>query len=194
MNSRIFVSVGKTFNARQERFVSAVERRLITYGLDPQRVGRNVFANKQPLRFIRELMDRCDGTVVIALERFYVKQGLEMRGSDKAKPLDRQKLPTVWNQIEAAMAYTLRHPLLIITEEDIRRDGLLEANYDWYILHVKPEPEALDAQEVDGQIREWAERVKRRRWNRLVRRGMALYFLFALAICVALGFTRYFHL
>ena len=192
MNSRIFVSVGKTFNARQERFVSAVEHRLITYGLNPQRVGRNVFANKQPLRFIRELMDRCDGTVVIALERFYVKQGLEMRGSDKAKPLDRQKLPTVWNQIEAAMAYTLRHPLLIITEEDIRRDGLLEANYDWYILHVKPEPEALDAQEVDGQIREWAERVKRRRWNRLVR--MALYFLFALAICVALGFTRYFHL
>ncbi len=160
MNSvDIFVSVGGTCTDEQELFVSTVEDRLRSEGLVPHTVGRNTFSSDAPLKTVTKLMEKCSGTVVIALERMYFTEGLDKRGGKEENLLKNIKLSTPWNQIEAAIAYTHGHPLVVIVEEGLKNDGLLERGYDWYVQIVKPEPAALNTLEFNGVLADWKSKV-----------------------------------
>lgn len=91
----VFVSVGGTATEQQETFVRAVEDRLRSEGLVPHTVGRNTFSADTPLKTITDLLSRCSGTVVIALERSYFASGIEKRGGPK----------------ETACRYQAAHPM-----------------------------------------------------------------------------------
>lgn len=151
----VFVSVGGTATDQQEAFVRAVEDRLRSEGLVPHTVGRNTFSSDAPLRTVVELLDRCSGTVVIALERMYFESGLEKRGGPKQSPLLDVRLPTPWNQIEAAMAYSRGHPLLVIVESGLKTEGLLERGNDWYVQWVNLDAAALSTTEFNGVLASW---------------------------------------
>ncbi len=158
----VFVSVGGTATEQQEAFIRAVEDRLRSEGLIPHTVGRNTFSADAPLRTVTELLDRCSGTVVIALERMYFPKGAEKRNGPKETTLVDVKLPTPWNQIEAAMAYSRGHPLMVIVEQGIRSEGLLERGYDWYVQTVKPDPAALNTTEFNGVLSSWKQKLTQR--------------------------------
>ena len=79
----VFMSVGGTISDKQESFVQAVEDRLRAEGLVPHTVGRNAFSIDSPLKTVTELMDKCVGCLVIALERSYFPSGMEKRGGPK---------------------------------------------------------------------------------------------------------------
>ncbi len=70
--------------------------------------------------------------------------------------------PTVWNQIEAAMAYTRGLPLLIIMEKGLQSEGLLERGYDWYVQWVEPTASALTTLEFNGVLSSWKQKVAQR--------------------------------
>jgi hypothetical protein len=135
MNEKnVFVSVGGTFTDEQEAFVRAVEDRLRSEGLIPYTIGRNAFSADAPLKAVSQLLDKCSGIVVIALERMYFQNGLEKRGGgSKELLLTNIKIATPWNHIEAAMAYSRGYPLMVIVEEGVKSEGLLENGYDWYV-------------------------------------------------------------
>ncbi|MGH7598916.1 MAG: hypothetical protein ACREOI_21385 [bacterium] len=156
----IFMSVGKTSTPEQEKFVSTIQQHFVDNGLAPRAVGRTAFTSIQPLKFITELMTECSGTVIIAFERIHIQQGKERRGSDAEKSLQNVNLPTVWNQIEAAMAYVLGHPLLVIVEHGLRSEGLLETGYDWYVQWVNLDTATLTSRELAGVIADWKKRVE----------------------------------
>jgi len=155
----IFVSVGGTATDAQEAFVRAVEDRLRSEGLVPHTVGRNTFSADAPLKAITELLDKCSGTVVIALERTYFAAGIEKRGGAKETALADIKLPTPWNQIEAAMAYSRNHPLLVIVESGLKSEGLLERGNDWYVQWVTLEAAALSTTEFNGVLASWKQKM-----------------------------------
>ena len=155
----VFVSVGGTATDKQEAFVRAVEDRLRSEGLIPHTVGRNTFSADSPLKTVTELMEKCSGTVVIALERMYFAEGLDKRGGEKERPLSEIKLPTPWNQIEATMAYAHGHPLMVIVEEGIKNEGLLERGYDWYVQSVQPERSSLNSLEFNGVLASWKTKI-----------------------------------
>jgi hypothetical protein len=134
----IFVSVGATANEEQEAFVRAVEDRLRSVGLTPHTVGRNTFSAGAPLKAVTELLDTCDGAVVIALERSFFPSGVDKRGGPHESQLSNIKLPTPWNHIEAAMAYSRRLPLMVVVQSDLKNEGLLEHGYDWYVQRLTP--------------------------------------------------------
>lgn len=159
MEKRVFLSVGRTSTKEQEEFVKAVEDFLRNHDLIPQTVGRTYFSSTQPLKAVDDLLRQCCGTVIIALERVFIKSGTEKRGSPDEKVLENTTLPTVWNQIEAAMAYALGHPLLVIVENGLRSEGLLERGYDWFVNWVNVGPEALAAREFQGVFMDWKRRV-----------------------------------
>ncbi|WP_186076894.1 hypothetical protein [Burkholderia gladioli] len=152
---KVFVSVGATATVQQETFVRAVEGRLRAEGLIPYTVGRNTFGSDSPLKTVVDLMNECSGTVVIALERKYFPSGLEKRGGSQEVPITNVILPTPWNQIEAAMAYSRGHPLLVIVERGIRAEGLLEPGFDWYVQAVEPNAESLATMEFNGVLASW---------------------------------------
>jgi len=147
MAINVFVSLGRTSTPEQEKFVSSIEQYLRDNGLEPRAVGRTAFSSLQPLKFVEQLMHECSGTIIIAFERTHIQEGKERRGSNAEKVIQDVKLPTVWNQIEAVMAYVLDHPLLVIVEHGIHSEGLLETGYDWYVQWVK-----LDTTTLNGFV------------------------------------------
>lgn len=159
MSTKIFLSVGRTFTSAQEEFVSELESFLQAHDLIAQTVGRTYFSSEQPLRAIMNVLRECSGAVILAFERVFIKQGCEKRGSPKESPLEETNLPTVWNQIEAAMAYTLGYPLLVIVDETLRTEGLLENGYDWYVMRLPLTKEALADREFVGVFGDWQKRV-----------------------------------
>ena len=155
----VFVSVGGTATEQQEMFIRAVEDRLRSEGLVPHTVGRNTFSSDAPLKAVTELLDRCSGTVVIALERTYFASGIEKRGGPKESSLADIRLPTPWNQIEAAMAYSRGHPLMVVVESGLKSEGLLERGNDWYVQWVKPDAAALSTTEFNGVLADWKRKL-----------------------------------
>jgi hypothetical protein len=155
----VFVSVGATATEEQESFVRAVEERLRSEGLTPHTVGRNAFSDESPLKTVTELLDRCSGTVIIALERMYFSNGIEKRGGSKASPVVDVKLATPWNQIEAAMAYSRGHPLMVIVEAGVKNEGLLERGYDWYVQSVQVDASILANPEFNGVLSSWKKKL-----------------------------------
>jgi hypothetical protein len=59
-------------------------------------------------------------TTVLALRRIHIDEGTELQASSSAGKLADMNLPTVWNQIKAAMAYSLGQLLLTIVETGLR--------------------------------------------------------------------------
>lgn len=151
----VFVSVGNTTDPNQEAFIAAIEKHLRDNGLNPRTIGRSDFSSIQPLKFIEQVMQECYGTLVLAFERVLIKKGLE-RGTE---PISNTKLPSVWNQVEAGMAYVLKHPLMVIVENGIRAEGILEFGYDWYVQRVDVNPLIVEDQEFKGVFEDWKERV-----------------------------------
>jgi hypothetical protein len=154
-----FLSVGATATSQQESFVRAVEDRLRSEGIITNTVGRNVFTADSPLKAVTELMDQCSGTVVVALERMYFGNGVEKRGSPDQTALQETKLPTPWNQIEAAMAYSRGHPLLMIVEKGLKDEGLLSRGYDWYVQQVQVDSASLNTLEFNGVLASWKQKM-----------------------------------
>jgi hypothetical protein len=155
----IFVSVGTSSNEEQEVFVRAVEDRLRSEGLIPHTVGRNTFSSDAPLKKVIELLDSCQGAVVIALERSFFPSGIDKRGGPNETQLSNIRLPTPWNHIEAAMAYSRRLPLMVVVESGLKSEGLLEHGYDWYVQWLKPVPSALTTLEFNGVLADWKSKV-----------------------------------
>jgi hypothetical protein len=155
----VFVSVGGTATDKQEAFVRAVEERLRSEGLVPHTVGRNTFSADAPLKTVTELIEKCSGTVVIALERMYFSEGIEKRGGEKETSLTEIRLPTPWNQIEAAMAYAHGHPLMVIVEEGLKSEGLLERGNEWYVQWINPDISALNSLEFNGVLASWKSKL-----------------------------------
>ena len=160
MEQKIFLSVGRTFTQQQEEFVSSLEEFMKSQGIIPQTVGRTYFSSKQPLVAVSELMRECSGTLVLAFERTFIKQAVEKRGSKDERDFTDVNLPTVWNQIEAAMGYGQGHPLLVIMEEGLKEEGLLENGYDWFVKRVTLTREALYDREFMGVFTDWKRRVE----------------------------------
>ena len=157
--ARIFLSIGRTENKNHQQLVETVENYLKMNDLLPQTVGRTFFSSKQPLVAVKELMHECAGSIIMAYERTHLIDAIEKRGSVQEAHLQGLNLPTVWNQIEAAMAYTLGHPLMVLVEDGLKYEGLLETGYDWYVMHIKPEENLLASAEFQGVFTDWKRRV-----------------------------------
>lgn len=155
----VFVSVGGTATAEQEEFVQAVEQRLRSEGLIPHTLGRNAFGSEAPLKTISDMMGKCVGTVVIALERTWFAEGLERRNGPEERKLHNVSYPTPWNQIEAALSYSRGLPLLVIMDKSVQSEGLLEPNYDWYVQKMLPTPNSLISSEFNGVLASWKQKL-----------------------------------
>ena len=153
---KIFLSAGRTETPQQDAFLAAVTQYFEDDGFD---VVRALWSSEQPLKPIWRKMQECAGTAVIAFERLHFESGIEFRGGAKQKTLENVSVPTVWNQIEATMAYTLGHPLLVVVQDGLRDEGLLEGRYDWYVQRVPLDPGVFSQREFRGVCADWKARV-----------------------------------
>jgi hypothetical protein len=133
----IFLSVGSGLSDDQEQFYGELRDVLRSHGLNPRTLGRTDYLpDNAPLDGISEVLDECRGMIVLALERSHAQVLIDRPGTASEQTHRDVRLPTVWNQIEATMAYAKQLPLLVIVDERLKSEGLLEERYDWLVLQV----------------------------------------------------------
>jgi hypothetical protein len=155
----VFLSVGRASTSQQEEFVAAVERLLLEHGLQPHTLGRSDWSSAQPLKAIRELIERSSGAAIIAFERVHIANGVDRAGQDEDQAINDAGLTTVWNQIEATMAYVLGMPLLVFVEHGLKSEGLLESSHDWMVQWIDLDPASLRTNPCLGMVEDWKTRV-----------------------------------
>ena len=162
MSIEVYVSVGRPFSKEQEHLIATVEAHLHSSGLKPRTVGRNGYNYREPLRAIHNMMKRCSGALVIALERVTIKSGAERWRAPDEVILQNVTLATPWNQIEAALAYARRIPILVLREKTVKEEGILETRHDWYVHPIDMSGAFMNSSEFADIYDAWCRDVRRR--------------------------------
>ena len=158
----VFVSCGTPYSKTQEKFISAVEAHLKSRGCTPVTVGRSKYSVRQPVEAARDCIAECHGAIVIAFERFRVLKGVEYPDSAKQAPLTSESHPTIWNQMESAMAYSRDIPILTFVQTGIKRQGMLSNRLEWAAIEDHLSPDILQTEEFRQIFDEWLARVTRK--------------------------------
>ena len=98
--------------------------------LDPRSVGVTDYANDVPMAEVIRLMKQCAGAIVLGVPQIEVMTGV-LKGDDIAEPFS---LGTEWNHIEAALAYALELPTLVIHDQTVVR-GVFDRGATQSFLH-----------------------------------------------------------
>jgi pimeloyl-ACP methyl ester carboxylesterase len=155
----VFLSVGGGRTDRQDAFVKAIKNHCLSRELDAKTLDEYGPSNRQPLKDIEYRMKQCYGVVVLAFERTRIEAGLSRPGAALQQELKNVRLPTVWNQIEATMAYTRGLPLLVLIEHGLQDEGMLESRYDWRVKRVNLEDPIVSDPDFLGMFEDWRRSV-----------------------------------
>lgn len=130
MKNSVFLSYPSASNVAQEQFLAKVKIFLEGRGFAPRTLGVTDYDMDAPLKAIRRLMLECNGVLTIALRRTYISSGASRHGADlpnmREIPINDLWLTSPWSHIEAAMAYQIGLPILILREKGVVDDGILE--------------------------------------------------------------------
>lgn len=128
MNStigQVFVSVQRQRDPRQEAFLTGIQQLLRRHRLGWVILDRHADDTPpDPLPHIRDVIASCQGALVIAFERWRSNATVEYPGAPYAIAHGARRLPTVWNQIEAAMAFQAGLPLLVLAQSGVHQQGM----------------------------------------------------------------------
>lgn len=165
---RIFLSVGTTYTKEQEYFVKEFETFAKSLNLVLLDTGRHSHVSRQPVLDIREKIRKANAVVVLSLVRYVIKDGIEKPGADLPKhvpePIKERSYPTVWNQIEAGIAFGLGKPLLVILDESIQPEAMLKDRLEFRAIKVSSDPSAFNSDPFKAVFCDFIQHVRRRSW------------------------------
>jgi hypothetical protein len=131
MNIPVFLSYPKPHMERQQKFILAIQAYLTERGLEGRTLGQNEYDMNAPLAAVRRLMLESNGMLVVAFRRYWIERGEENHEGDvtpprKARSISRSWMTSEWCHMEAAMAFQLALPLLVLREEGVLSLGVLQ--------------------------------------------------------------------
>lgn len=160
----VFFSLGTPHTETQMAYIEELKTHLLKYQIDLRTLDDDDWNDQDPLVPILNKMEKCFGCLVLAMERFYVNEGILKRGSQQESKVSDQGYATPWSHIEATLAYQLKLPFIILKEESLKKEGMLDDNlFEWRIVKINPaSPQELNEYPVKSFIRMWVEEVKRK--------------------------------
>jgi hypothetical protein len=158
----VFVSCGTPHQKAQAEFMSAVEAHLKSHGCTPITVGRSKYSIRQAAEAARDCIAECHGAIVIAFERIRILKAVEYPDSAKETSLPLESHPTIWNQMESAMAYSKDIPILTFVQTGIKKQGMLSNRLEWVPIEIDLSPDVLRTEEFRQIFDEWLRRVTRK--------------------------------
>ena len=105
--------VGSAFETPYQAF----ETYLTSCGFVLKRLGGGNFSKKAPLRAVIDLIADCAGAIILGYPQLEFSH--EARRSTEVQNKVSYVLPTPWNQIEGALAYSSHKPILVIAHPGI---------------------------------------------------------------------------
>lgn len=135
----IFLSVSHFLSEEQESFVSSVEKIVKEYNYELKTIGRSIERSLKVSKDIKKVIDNSSGTIVIATKRLFLASGTEYETSVSLKEISARYYPSVWLQIEGAMALQQGQSLLLLREEGLYQEGIFRPSFLPSISFVPPE-------------------------------------------------------
>lgn len=132
-----FLSIGKPHNSTQKNYRDSLVEYLNSKNIIVETLGESFYSNQSPLIPIQQKMEEVHGAIILAMERFHSKGGIYREGSGKQKSVKDQYFTTVWTQIEGAMAYQLKLPLLILKDKNVFAEGMFDPQiHEWRVTTI----------------------------------------------------------
>ncbi|PTL60058.1 hypothetical protein [Paraconexibacter algicola] len=154
-SKNVFVSKPNALNGNQRAFWDKLAHVLDQRSLIPRTLGETDYPNAAPIEAVRRLLSECEGALVLGLAQLDVGQGVRKAGSDAEADASGSRWPTAWNHIEAAMAYVMEKPLLIVHEPGVEGGIFDVGNTDRYIHKAELTVEWLDSPRFLQPLNEW---------------------------------------
>ncbi|MEM9836092.1 MAG: hypothetical protein AAF828_06295 [Bacteroidota bacterium] len=157
----VFFSVASPFNENQQSMINKLKDHFTAKGIKLQTLIN--WNEEDPIIPIIEQLKSSAGCLVLALERYYVAEGFEKRGSEQENTLAGNSLTSPWLHIEAAISRSLNIPLLILKDESLKNEGLIHNDkQEWGTIRVQEDRlEDLDKYPIKNFILNWINQVKR---------------------------------
>lgn len=113
----IFISRPTRVDSEFETAYATFHQFLEAEGLQPRRLGQSDYSRKAPLQAVMEIIDNCCGAIVLGYPQVQFLH--EVRRSSEVQSKTGHVFPTPWNQIEGALAYRARAPVLVIAHAGV---------------------------------------------------------------------------
>ncbi|WP_293957369.1 MULTISPECIES: hypothetical protein [unclassified Sphingobacterium] len=132
---KVFISHPTPSKEEQNNFLTLIKNLLSQHGLDPVNLGVSNYDFRKPLKPIKELIDNCQGAIVVGLIRHHSYIGYDNEGSTSEKEVLHKYTTSPWLHIEGGMAYQSGIPLIILKDQKVYPEGILDPNNsDSYIF------------------------------------------------------------
>lgn len=157
----VFFSVGSPHNDAQQAYINQLTAYFSANGINL--VTLKGWDDNDPLIPIVQEMKKASGCLVLALERYYIRQGVAKRGSQQENDIKEKTLTSPWLHIEAALARSLDLPLIILKEESLENEGLIHNDKQaWGIVRINPvNATEIETYPVKNFILNWINQVKK---------------------------------
>lgn len=128
----VFLSVGQTFQREHELLIEHVQIALAQRDIAAQTLPREHWNFDAPILSVQTFMRQCYGVIVVAFPRIRFEAVLEWPDSMRQREYGGREVASVWLQIEAALAFALDLPTLIMVDSRLHPEGLLNPKHRAY--------------------------------------------------------------
>ena len=164
MKIPVFVSAPSPDNLSpgQEESARMILKLVRTAGFEWRALGRSDYPHELPLREVIRMIRHCSGGIILGFEQVHVTGGQVKRGSPHATgitvPLS---MPTPWNQIEAALLFAAKLPVMIFREPGVV-GGVFDVGTTELFIHEMPTAatSARARGDLAGVFKQWEAKVR----------------------------------
>jgi len=164
MKIPVFLSCPTVLSSTQAAARKLIVEQLDQLGLEPRAIGRSDYPADFPLREVLILARHCSGGVVLGFEQFVATSGTWKEGTEQAESIQRPvAFSTPWNQIEAAILFSLQKPVLIFRDARVQ-GGVFDRGVADVFIQEMPDPYPCPEQkrtDLHGLFLRWQEKVRR---------------------------------
>jgi hypothetical protein len=113
----VFISRPTVIAPDAEAAYSDFDAFLAANGIKRRRLGQTDYSREAPLKAIFRIIDECCGAIILGYPQFAIRH--EALRSNEAQNVWGYVFPTPWNQIEGALAYRAKTPVLVIAHDGV---------------------------------------------------------------------------
>lgn len=128
----VVVSVGQQYLPEHTLLVNGISNALRSRDMGPELLTHDHWNPDAPIQSVVSYMRTRFGTIVIAFPRIHYEVAWEWPDSPRQVVLRSRDVASVWLQIEAALAFEIGHPILILVDDRLRPEGMLNPKHPAY--------------------------------------------------------------
>ncbi|MBE7037118.1 MAG: hypothetical protein E7403_07480 [Ruminococcaceae bacterium] len=153
----VFISTITPHTFEQLEFINSFSESLRAIGILPVRCELTDFDKKDPMKKVKETIEKCKAAIVIGLERSHVYYFKDKEGSREESENTHRKYTSSWLQIESGMAIALGKEVFVLCQKDIHSDGIFDRFWNSYPPIELESPLDVNSDNVQMMLRKIKE-------------------------------------